>query len=109
MMLELFLLVIMLSFIVYRVGRFIVLDTMFEGTREKVYAWLYQRDRFIWHKIAELIGCPYCITVWVSAAVCFIWRWTVDDFAAPIGVWLAVAAGSLVLWRIIDWKPDEDD
>jgi hypothetical protein len=101
-------LVVILSAVTYRVGRFIALDSMFEGTRERVYAWLLGHDRFIWHKIAELLGCPYCITVWVAAATCFAYRVAVEPFAAPVFVWLAVSTGALIFWAIVDSEPSPD-
>lgn len=94
--------IIVLSATVYRISRFIVLDTMFEGTRAQVFGRLAMSERFIWHKIAELLGCPYCITVWISAASCVAWRIFVGPFEAPVFVWLAVSTGSLLFWRAID-------
>jgi hypothetical protein len=106
LMLDLLILIIILSLVVYRLGRFVVLDTMFEGTRDKVLGWMHRRDRFFWHKLAELLGCPYCITVWIAAGACLAWRWFVAPFPAPVFVWLAVAAGSLMAWRVVDSERD---
>lgn len=94
--------IVVLSAVVYRVGRFLVLDTMIEGTRDRIFGWLAHRERFFWHKLLDLLGCPYCITVWVAAGACLAWRLFVGDFAAPVFVWLAVSAGSLVFWNYID-------
>lgn len=104
MMFDLLILIVILSAVVYRVGRFLILDTMFEGTRAQVFGRLAMRERFIWHKIAELLGCPYCITVWIAAAACFAWRIFVEPFPAPVFVWLAVSTGSLLFWRAIDYE-----
>jgi chromate transport protein ChrA len=101
--------IVVLSAAVYRVGRFIILDTMFEGTRAQVFGRLAMRQKFIWHKIAELLGCPYCITVWLAAGACIAWRLFVGPFAAPVFAWLAVCTGALLFWRAIDWEPDKDD
>lgn len=104
---NLIILIIVLSLVVYRVGRFIVLDSLIEGTRESVQRWLGNRSHRWWHKLLELLGCPYCITIWVSAATCFAYRVFVESFAVPVFVWLAVAALSLVWWRYIDWEEDD--
>jgi hypothetical protein len=108
-MLDLLILIVILSLTVYRLGRFVVLDTMFEGTRAQVFGRLMMREHLFWHKVAEMLGCPYCITVWLSAGACLAWRWTVDPFPAPVAVWLAVCTGSLIFWRIMDFQPDEPD
>lgn len=100
--------IIVLSAAVYRAGRFIVLDTMFEGTRAQVFGRLQMRQHLFWHKLAELLGCAFCITVWLSAAACLAWRWFVDPFPAPVFVWLAVCTGALLFWQAIDWEPDKE-
>jgi hypothetical protein len=102
-------LIVVLSAVTYRVARFVVLDTMFEGTRAQVFGRLSMRKSTFAYKIAELLGCPYCITVWISAIVCFGYRILVGPFEAPVAVWLAVCTGALLYWRAIDWKPDEDE
>ena len=103
---DLFFLIVILSLVVYRVARFIVLDTLVEVTRSKAYMWLLSRERPIFHKIHELLSCPYCITIWVSAATVLTYDIAVDPMPMPVFVWLAVAAGSLIPWRIIDWDDD---
>jgi hypothetical protein len=100
-MIELFFLTAFLSMVVYRVGRFIVLDTLIEEVRDKSYEWLEKRSSMFWRKIMELIGCPWCITIWVAAATVAV----ADGFISvplPFFTWLATATGSLVWWAIID-------
>jgi hypothetical protein len=75
---------------------------MIEGTRDRIFGWMHHRQSFFWQKVVELLGCPYCITVWVAAAACIAWRLLVEPFPAPVFVWLAVSAGSLIVWRIVD-------
>lgn len=105
-MIDLFFLIVILSLAVFRISRFVVLDTMFEGTRAQVFGRLQMREHMFWHKLAELLGCPYCITVWFSAAACLGWRIFVGPFAAPVFVWLAVCTGALLAWRAIDYEQD---
>lgn len=100
-MIELFFLTAFLSATVYRIGRFIVLDTLIDEVRDKVYEWLELRGTKFWMKILELLGCPWCITIWVAAAVVAV----TDIYISvplPVFVWLGSAAGSLVFWAIID-------
>lgn len=107
LMLDLLLLIVILSAVVYRLARFAILDTMIDGTRAQVFGRLAMREHFFWHKLLELLGCPWCLTGWVAIGTCLGWRWFVGDFAAPVFVWLAVWTGSLLFWRILDYEDDQ--
>ena len=95
-------LLIVLSAVTYRLARFIVLDTLIDEPRDKVMAWLEQHPTMFWSKVYDLLGCPWCITVWVAAAVVAIQDLALDGVPYPIWTWLAVASGSLVFWGYID-------
>lgn len=97
---------IVLSAVVYRTARFVVLDSLIDKTRERVFVWLVTREHIAWHKLHELLGCPFCITIWFAAAVVAIHHNFVDPLPAPIWTWVAVAAGSLLWWRAIDWEDE---
>jgi hypothetical protein len=116
-----FLLLILCSAVTYRVSRFIVLDTMIEGTRDsfiaKLTTWpdstgrtrVINRDEAtyelipLWRrKIVELVGCPWCVTIWVGAAVTLLTHFIVEPVPAPILWWLTISSLALVLWAIID-------
>jgi hypothetical protein len=104
-------LTIILSAVTYRVGRFIVLDTLIDGTRDKVYSVLEYREQdwedlpsrrnIYWGKLRELLGCPWCITIWVAAFTVIAAEFF-TSIPMPLFTWLAVATGSLVWWAIID-------
>lgn len=100
---ELFLLTVILGAVTYRVARFIVLDTLIDGTRDKAQGWLEARiDKLAWRKLLELSGCPWCITVWVAGAATLATRIFVGSFPMPVWVWLGAATWGLVFWKIID-------
>lgn len=102
-MFEIVMLTVILGAVTYRVGRFIVLDTMIDGTRDKFIGWLEARsNKLAYAKIMELFGCPFCITVWVAAGAVFTTRIFAGSFPMPIWVWLATAATALVFWRVVD-------
>lgn len=110
-MIELLVLIIILGLVTYRVARFIVLDTLIDGTRDKVIDWLERRQSvalnadksgLLWAKLVDLIGCPFCITIWISAGAVFATRIFVGSFAMPVWVWLATAAFALLPWNYID-------
>lgn len=98
---------VVLSLATYRVARFLVLDSLIDGPREALHAWLTKPESLsVWRwKVAELMGCPYCVTVWVAAANVLFWSLLVADSWvgwAFLLVWPAVAGASLVPWAYID-------
>jgi hypothetical protein len=100
-------LLVVLSAVSYRTGRFIALDTLIDGTRTRVLSWLVKSNahgfRPLWkEKLAELIGCPYCITIWTSGATTALTWSIVPSMPLPLFTWLAAATGALVLWSVID-------
>ena len=95
-------LVIILSAVVYRVSRFIILDSLVDGTRDRFADFLERHPGLFWTKIGELMRCPYCITIWVAAGAVWAQHVFVSPIPVPIWTWLAVATGSVVFWGIID-------
>ena len=95
-------LVIILSAVCYRVSRFIVLDSLIDEPRNWVMSWLEMHPNAFTRKTWELLGCPWCITVWVAAGTVALQHFVVDPVPVPIWTWLAVATGSLVFWGLID-------
>ena len=95
-------LLLVMSAVTYRVSRFIVLDTLIDEARNWVLSWLEMRPNPLTVKLIDLLGCPYCITIWVSAATVAATAAVGYDLPVPIWTWLAVATGSLILWGLID-------
>jgi len=98
---------VILSAATYRIGRFAVLDSLLDGTRDRFYPWLTKPETLSTFrlKLADLLTCAYCITIWIAAAVVAFWSLVVADAWIGWGfllVWPAVAAGSLVFWALID-------
>lgn len=97
---------VVLSLVTYRLSRFIVLDSLIDGTRDRAYERLTSPDRLSTFrlKLVDLLTCNFCITIWVSAVVCAGWAWIDGHWPgwAFIYVWLAVAAGALLPWAYID-------
>lgn len=108
------------SLAVYRLCRFVIDDSFFEHTREKILHKLVpmqhtivdlsegrpqplQKMRFfaLRKKLYEWLTCPYCQSVWYSAIATII----VDhyyDVPLPGFFWLGVCAGSMAAWRYIE-------
>jgi len=110
---------IALSACVYRVTRFIIRDTLIEGVRDKFLRWLLPPPSFTfdmnvgvmpempkapawWRtKLHELLTCPYCVGIWVSAVGTAI----TDAFISvplPVFMWVAASTGSLAFWRYVE-------
>ncbi len=96
------LVIAIMSAVTYRISRFIVLDTLIEGVRDKLVDWLERHPRFFWTKFKELIGCPYCVTIWISAVVVWAQNVFVAPVELPIWAWLSVATGSVMIWSFVD-------
>lgn len=99
--------IVVLSFAVYRVTRFLLLDTMFEGTRLKVHLWFRERDGRLSNKVQDGLDCHFCVSVWISAGAVALADVTGMSVPEPFWVWLAVCSGSLLMWRWVEGSDDE--
>jgi hypothetical protein len=104
--------IVLFSLVVYRVTRFLLLDTLIENVRESWLIWLekpkIQGGKMgLWReKLLQLSSCPYCVSIWVSAGtVALTMIWT--SVPLPVWQWLAASAGSLVVYTYVD-SEDED-
>lgn len=87
---------------VARVTRFITSDSLWEELRAKWLGWLQdtkgsdgepksKRTYFLHRKIATLMDCSWCVSLYVSAAALVAHRIFVGSFAIPVWTWLAVS------------------
>lgn len=113
---------LLLSFAVYRVTYFLLVDSLIEEPRKALIRRLTEGgdpDRADWplflestkgwrKKATQLATCPYCMSVWVAAAAMFICWPTIIPH--PDGnwlvwwllTWMVIATGGLVFWAIIE-------
>jgi hypothetical protein len=121
-----FLLFIILAATVSRVTRFIVFDSLIDVQREWVlrklkppaelpvitgdepigteFEWTPPQTRFkvLRDKLATLIDCPWCVSIWVSAATLWAtYLFTEVTVPLPVFYWLAL---SMVATLLIDWS-----
>ena len=69
---------LVLSAASFRITRFFVIDTMFEGFRNKIHVFLVNRhgkDEFLARKFFELTSCTWCLGFWVSLLLYSIFVW----------------------------------
>lgn len=113
-----------LVFGTWRITRLIALDTVWDETRARLQRWARRGFRplpesadevvgaFAWdrkhgfrvmlgEKFAELIGCPFCVSVWVSAATTLGW-WYHYRMAGPVAWGFAVAGVCAVVAHLED-------
>lgn len=72
---------IILALASYRLTRFLVIDTLIAGTRNKFHSILINRAQKngilqkIWEKFYELTSCTWCLGFWVSLALYWAYTW----------------------------------
>jgi hypothetical protein len=115
---------LILSFVTYRVTHLIVMDTLFEGMRDRLLDKLTtgegtdgethvidkHRDPKAWEKlpiwrtkIFDLITCPFCMGVWVAGGTVILHDAFVDpNLPMPVWYWVGLSTAMLVWWAIID-------
>lgn len=77
---------------VARVTGFIVSDSIFDGVRERFLVWLDDRPRTLGQFLADLIGCPWCVSVWISGAIVpLAWAYGREPVMLGGALWLAIS------------------
>lgn len=95
------LILLVLSLATYRLARFLILDSLIATPRIWLHQVLLGKASKVRRYLYELINCPYCMSIWIAAAMVAITdRYT--SVPMPIFMWLAVSAGSLVAWNYIE-------
>lgn len=67
-------LLVLYALAVYRLTRLVVADTITAPIRDRLMASAYPRGadvhhppRRVWGWVVELVGCPWCVSVWLAA------------------------------------------
>ena len=97
-MLQLLTFIIVASLITYRITRLLITDTIIDTPRIWFHQILLGKTGKFRMWFYELITCKFCLSVWIAAAtvaVLNIWL----PVQAPVAMWPAVAAGSLLVWK----------
>lgn len=84
---------------VWRIVRFVQRDSLIERQREDLI------NRYGHLKIMELVTCPWCLSIWVGAAVVLA-RATAPRLWGMIARGLAFSAGAGVITGLVDKLDD---
>lgn len=113
-----------------RVTRFIIADDLWKELRESIVDRLKhpaiaghrgrhpqtdeieykgRRRMYLHLKLADLLTCPWCVSVYLSAAMLVVSRqaeihfgWGIDSIPLPLWTWLALSMASVLLIEITD-------
>lgn len=95
-------LTVTLSLVTYRVARLIRDDLIFDAPRARLYGWLITGG-WLRRKLHELISCSFCLTIWIAAGAVLL-TLPFASVPLPVWTWLASAAGSLIVWYIVEGR-----
>lgn len=83
-------LLIVYALAVARVTGLIQADSITEGARDALLGWLDNRPKTMGAFVADLIQCPWCVSIWVGAvAAPLVWFWGDNPVMICLGLWLA--------------------
>lgn len=106
---------IILAFASYRITRFFLFDSLIAHSRQKYYVRLANASaqgnsfkKFLAHKLLELSSCSWCLGVWVTAAVYWLYTWTSPEFWGRKG-YILVAGIAGVQGLLHAYEPGDDD
>lgn len=84
---------LVLAFAAFRITRFLVFDSLFSHTRQRLLVWLANRKLSVLnHKTLELITCTWCVGFWITLAVYSIylgtypWDFTRIEWITTFGI-----------------------
>lgn len=95
-----------MSLTAYRATRFIIEDDLIEKPRTKLKFKILAPEAGVPKspfrvKVVDLLECPYCMSVWVTAGV-FLATWAFTPIALPALSWGATCGAVMAWWRLIE-------
>jgi hypothetical protein len=83
------LLMVLYSLAVARVTGLVTQDAITEGARDRLLVWLDDRPKTLGQFLADLIGCPWCVSMWISAvAAPLVWFYGQTPVMLVLASWL---------------------
>lgn len=96
---------LVLSLATARITRLVVEDTIFDKPRNALQAKLLVSKKGSAAWLLKLIGCPYCVSVWVALAAT-VTTFALADISIPnpvavfIFLWMAIAALAVIAYQL---------
>lgn len=105
-----FLPLVVLGLAAYRLTRLLVIDTIFEGSRNRLHTFLVNRQhgklRLFWDKAHDLLSCTWCSGTWVSVALYSVFVWhNPTDFTRLD--WISVLAIAAIQGLLHSFEPED--
>lgn len=86
------LLLLIYALAVARVTGLITADSLTEDARDAIIAWLDDRPKTLGNYVSILIGCPWCVSMWVSLiAAPLVWFWAEWPVMLVLALGLAIS------------------
>jgi len=94
-------LTVLLILACFRLTRFAIIDTLFDGPRRWIHRAVLGREHRVWRvKVLEGLDCGHCLSVWFAASLVAVTD-IVTSVPAPGVMFLAVAGGTSLLWSVV--------
>lgn len=105
---------IILAFASYRITRFFLFDSLIAHSRERYYVMLSNAmakgnkfKRLLAHKLLELSSCSWCLGVWITVAVYWLYTWTSPLYWGRLG-YITVAGLAGVQGLLHAFEPGDE-
>lgn len=101
---------IILSFAAFRLTRFLIIDTFFEGTRARFHTYLANKQgklKFLWEKIYDLSSCTWCLGFWTSLILYSFYMWICPIYFGRVDL-INVFAIAGIQGLLHAWEPDNE-
>lgn len=90
----------------FRVTRFIVIDDLISTPREAIRSWFLNKGRKIGFKLYDLIGCTWCVGMYISASIYWIY---LQDFEISWEASLNILAIAGVQGLLHAFEPSDNE
>ena len=102
--------IIVLGFAAFRITRFLVIDSLLDGSRTRFHVFLSNRQgklKFFSEKLLDLTSCTWCTGAWITLLLysLYIWHNPIDFTRFD---WISVFAVAGIQGLLHAWEPDSE-
>lgn len=112
-MLVKFLTLLIIGFASFRLTRFFIIDTFFDGTRENLHVFFAKKQEkskkhsAFWSKLYDLSSCTWCFGFWISLILYSLYFWICPIDFNQVNV-IEVFAVAGIQGLLHSWESDEE-